>query len=29
MRFVVTLPHPKILDDRLHSCGYGVVLYER
>jgi hypothetical protein len=29
MGFVVTLPYPKVFDDRLHSCGYGVVLYER
>lgn len=25
--FVSTLPWPTILDDRLHSCGYAVVLY--
>ena len=26
--FVVTLPWPTIFDDRLHSCGYAVVLYD-
>jgi hypothetical protein len=25
--FVSTLPWPTILDDRLHGCGYGVMLY--
>lgn len=29
MRFMVSLPYPKIIDDRLHpSCGWGVVLYD-
>lgn len=27
-RFVLTLPWPTIMDDRLHECGYGVLLYD-
>ena len=26
-KFFWTLPHPKIQDDRLHECGYGVLAY--
>jgi len=28
-RFVVSLKHPMIFDERLHECGYAVVAYER
>ena len=28
LRFLVTLPYPMVLDDRLHyPCGYGVLFY--
>ena len=29
LKFFYSLPYPKIQHDGLHSCGYGVVLYER
>lgn len=29
LRYFVSLPYPKIIDDRMHpSCGWGVLLYE-
>jgi len=28
-RFVVSLKHPMIFDERLHECGYAVVVYSR
>lgn len=28
-RFVVSLKHPMIFDERLHECGYAVVAYTR
>lgn len=28
-RFVMSLHYPMIFDDRLHSCGYVVILYNR
>jgi len=29
MRYFVSLPYPKIIDDRMHpSCGWGVLLYQ-
>lgn len=29
LKYFVSLPYPKIIDDRMHpSCGWGVLLYE-
>lgn len=29
LRYFVSLPYPKIIDDRMHpSCGWGVLLYQ-
>ena len=27
-RFILTLPWPTIFDDRLHECGYAVMVYD-
>jgi len=27
-KFIITLPWPKIFDDRLHECGYCAMVYD-